>query len=163
MNMNPQERYIFVKPTDEDLINAVHRILFRCGIKMARHFLFHWIPPYSKKAIRRDCRSKYVVIARDDSQDVFTSTFQMKPDKGHSLFVGKIATDPKFEGRGIGKDNMLFMEHFAREHGCRSIRLDVYVRSKQAVRFYQNSGFAIVGTKRSVRFKVYVMEKPLNS
>ena len=159
--MNPQLQYIFVKSTDEDLINAIYRILFRCGVRMARHFLFHWIPPYNKKAIRRDCLSKYVVITKDASQGMFTSTFQMQTDD-NSLYVGKIATDPKFEGFGIGKANMLFMESFAQGLGCKNIRLDVYVKNKHAVQFYESIGFEIVGTKRSIRFKLYVMEKKLN-
>ncbi len=159
--MTLQERYIFVKPEDKELINAVYRILLRCSVMLARHFLFHWIPPYSRSAIRRDCLSKFVVITKDASRDVYTSTFQMQKCDDGSLFVGKIATDPKFEGQGIGKANMLFMERFAREKGCKSVRLDVYVRSSRAIQFYEESGFEIIGTKRSIRFKLYKMEKKL--
>lgn len=157
--MNSQVEYIFVKPSDKDLINAIHRILSRCGINMAKKFLFHWIPPYSKSAIRRDCESKFVVLVKDNVRNEYTSTFQMELVEDGYLYVGKIATDPKFEGTGIGKNNMLYMEAFATEKGCKSIKLDVYVKSNRAVVFYERNGFSIVGTKRSVRFREYVMIK----
>ena len=157
--MGNQVEYIFVKSSDKELINAIYRILFRCGIKMAKQFLFHWIPPYSKRAICKACDSKYVVIVKDKGLNEFTSTFQMRKQEDNSLYVGKIATDPKFEGRGIGKANMLFMEQFAKEKGCSSIKLDVYVKSKHAVKFYERNGFQTIGTKRSIRYKELIMEK----
>lgn len=159
--MGNQVEYIFVKSSDKELVNAIYRILFRCGIKMAKQFLFHWIPPYSKRAIRNACESKYVVIVKDNVLKEFTSTFQMSVQEDKSLYVGKIATDPKFEGKGVGKTNMLFMEQFAKEKGCFSIKLDVYVKSKHAVTFYERNGFQTVGTKRSIRFKELVMQKEI--
>lgn len=159
--MENQMEYINVKSSDKELVNAIYWILFRSGIKMAKQFLFHWIPPYSKRAIRKACDSKYVVIVKDHDLDEFTSTFQMSVRDNNSLYVGKIATDPKFEGKGIGNANMLFMEQFAKGKGCSSIKLDVYVKSKHAIKFYEKNGFIIVGTKRSIRFKEYIMEKKL--
>lgn len=153
--------YIFVKTSDKELINAVYRILFKCGLNMAKKFLFHWIPPYSKRAIRRDCGTKQVVIVKDSQLQDYTSTFQMQVEKDNCLYASKIATDPKFEGRGIGKTNMLYIELYAKEKGCESIRLDVYVKSLRAVHFYERNGFSIIGTKRSIRFKEYIMEKSL--
>lgn len=159
--MDNQVEYIFVKTSDKELINAVYRILFRCGFNMAKEFLFHWIPPYSKRAIRRDCGTKQVVIVKDNQRNEYTSTFQMQIVNEKCLYASKIATDPKFEGYGIGKTNMHFIESFAKDNGCESIRLDVYVKSSRAVRFYERNGFSIVGTKCSIRFKEFIMEKNL--
>ena len=159
--MENQVEYIFVKSTDKELINAIYRILFRCGIKMAKQFLFHWIPPYSRRAIRKACDSKCVMIVKDNKLNVFTSTFQMSVQDDKSLYVGKIATDPIFEGKGFGKANMLFMENFAKEKGCDCIKLDVYVKSKHAVEFYERNGYETIGTRRTVRFKELMMKKNL--
>lgn len=159
--MDNQVEYIFVKTSDKELINAVYRILLRCGFNMAKKFLFHWIPPYSKRAIRRDCGTKQVVIVKDSQRQEYTSTFQMHLAGGKCLYTSKIATDPKFEGRGIGKANMLYIESFAKDNGCENIRLEVYVKSSRAVQFYERNGFSIVGTKRSIRFKEYIMDKKL--
>ena len=160
--MDNQTEYIFVKSSDKDLVNEIYWILFRCGIKMAKQFLFHWIPPYSKRAIRRDCESKYVVLVKDNATGEYTSTFQMIVQQNcNSLYVGKIATDPKFEGKGIGKANMQYMENFAKKIGCGCVKLDVYVKSKHAVKFYERNGFEIVGTRRSIRFKELIMQKQL--
>ena len=154
-------RYLFIEPSDKDQIKAIHRILFRCGIHMARHFLFHWLPPYPKRAIRRDCNSKAVVIVREESSNEYTSTFQMWKGNEQTLQVGKIATDPKYWGKGIGKANMLFMEKYARGNGYDRIDLEVYSKSNKAISFYEHLGYRIIGTKRSIRFKVFIMEKCL--
>ena len=159
--MANQVDYIFVKAYDKDLINAIYWILFRCGIKMAKQFLFHWIPPYSRRAIRRDCDSKSVVIVKDVALNAFTSTFQMKVTDKKGLYVGKIATDPKFEGQGIGKANLHFMELYAIEHGCNFIELDVYEKSLHALRFYEKNGFVTIGTRHSIRFRELTMQKKL--
>lgn len=159
--MEESIKYIFVKDIDKELINVIHRILFRCGLKMARQFLFHWIPPYSKRAIRRDCRKKNVILVWDENLHDYTSTFQMTLTESKELYVGKIATAPQYEGKGIGRSNMLFMERFAQKHNCKKIELDVYAKSKHAISFYKRNGFKITGEKKTIRFKEYVMEKQL--
>ena len=59
------EEYIVVKPTDGNYINEIYKILFLCGLNMAKQFLFHWIKPYSKAAIKKDCETKTVIIVKD--------------------------------------------------------------------------------------------------
>lgn len=153
--------YIFVEASDKERIQIVYTILKKCGWKMAKQFLFHWIPPYSKKAIRSDCKTKQVVLVWDEKLQAYTSTFQMYISEGDCLFFRKIATLPEYEGRGIGRSNLRYIEDYARERGCSKLCLDVYVKSKAAVDFYLHNGFTITGTKRSIRFKEYLMEKAL--
>mgnify|MGYP003296357434 CR=1 FL=1 len=78
-----------------------------------------------------------------------------------NLYVRKIATLPKYEGKGIGKRNLSYMEQYAKDMNCPKICLDVYEKSKGAIAFYQHFGFKTVGTKRSIRFKEIVMEKKI--
>jgi hypothetical protein len=59
--MADQSEHIFVKSTDSQYVDIVFSILRKCGYNMARKGLFHWIPSYSKRAIRKDCMSHWVV------------------------------------------------------------------------------------------------------
>ena len=68
----------------------------------------------------------------------------------------------KYEGKGIGKRNLLYIEQFAIKNGCSRICLDVYIKSKGAISFYSHLGFKEVGTKRSIRFKELIMKKQLD-
>ena len=155
------EEYIIVNPSDDKSIDVIFRILRKCGYNLAKKGLFHWIPSYSRRAIKKDCETKTVVLVHDDEVKEYTSTFQMYVNKEGNLYVRKIATLPQFEGRGIGGRNLRFMEDFARQNGCKKICLDVYIRSKGAIGFYRHHGFVEIGEKRSIRFKELIMEKRL--
>lgn len=155
------EQYLIVKSTDAEYVDKVFRILRKCGYNMAKKLLFHWIPSYSRNRIRKDCDNKVVVLVYDDDVDDYTSTFQMYINDEHSLYVRKIATSPEYEGKGIGRKNLQYMEDYARQHNCPQICLDVYSRSKGAIGFYLHNGFKVVGTKRSIRFRELIMEKSI--
>ena len=153
------EEYIIVESKDEQYINEIYKILFRCGMNMAKQFMFHWLKPYSKAAIKNDCDTKTVVLVNDRASDTFTSTFQMYVNDQGNLYVRKIATRPDYEGKGIGKRNMKYMEVFAKEHGCSKICLDVYKKSPRAINFYKKVGFIITGETKARFFSEYKMEK----
>lgn len=155
------EEYIYVNGTDKNCVNAIYRILLRCGLHMLGQGLFHWIKPYPKRAIATDCDSNKVVLVKDTTSGKFTSTFQMSIKSNNILHVRKIATDPHFEGKGIGKKNMRYMEDYASVHGCTKISLDVYKKSMRAVNFYKKCGFVIVGETKARFFSEYIMEKVL--
>lgn len=154
-------QYIFVQASDIEYVDAVHRILKRSAIAMAKKGFFHWLPFYSRRAIRRDCGDKWVVLVKDTTTGDVTATFQMYKTVEGNLYVRKLATDPSYEGRGIARANFAFIETFAREQGCPKICLDVYIRSRKVILFYERIGFVATGTRRSVRFKELLMEKSL--
>ena len=47
--------------------------------------LFHWIPSYSKRNIRRDCQTKTVVLVWNEELNDYTSTFQMYKNSDSSF------------------------------------------------------------------------------
>lgn len=126
---------------------------------MMKQGLFHWLKPYSKNAIKHDCDTKVVVLVKDNGTGMYTSTFQMYVVEQKKMFVRKIATSPNVEGKGIGRKNMLYMESYAKEHGCSKICLDVYKRSRRAVNFYKKFGFKITGERKARFFSEFIMEK----
>lgn len=152
--------YIFVKSTDKKYISEIYKIIFQCGLNMAKKGLYHWLKPYPKSSIRKDCDSKIVVLVKNMESGEYTSTFQMYINDG-GLYVRKIATSPKNESKGIGQSNMQYMENYAIQQGCSKICLDVYKKSTRAVSFYIKYGFKITGETKSHFFSEYIMEKDL--
>lgn len=155
------EEYIFVKSSDKEYINEIYNILFRCGIHMLKQGMLHWLKPYSRQNIKRDCDTKQVVLVKDVETGMYTSTFQMFVNEENNLYVRKLATNPKVEGKGIGRKNMMFMIAYAKEQGCPKVCLDVYKKSPRAVNFYKKLGFEIVGERKARLFSEFIMEKEI--
>lgn len=155
------DEYIFVRSTDKEYINEIYKILFRCGMHMLKQGLFHWVKPYSKNAIKHDCETKQVVLVKDKDTGMYTSTFQMYVNEDYNLYVRKIATSPNVEGKGFGKNNMRYMEAYAKMNGCHKLCLGVYKKSTRAVTFYIKNGFEIIGERKARLFSEYIMEKKL--
>lgn len=153
------EEYILVKSTDEQYVNEIYKILFRCGMNMVRQFMFHWLKPYSKTAIKNDCDTKTVILVKDKTTGEFSSTFQMYVNGEGNLYVRKIATRPDYEGKGIGRKNMQYMVNYAKEKYCPKVCLDVYKKSPRAVGFYKKVGFVVTGETKARFFSEYIMEK----
>ena len=126
---------------------------------MLKQGLFHWLKPYSKNAIKHDCETKQVVLVKDKNTGMYTSTFQMYVNEANHLYVRKIATCPKMEGRGIGKKNMLYMEAYAKMKCCPKLCLSVYKKSSRAISFYEKNGFKIIGERKARLFCELLMEK----
>ena len=104
------DRFIIVDSHNSEYIGIIFHILRKCGYNMAlTKRLFHWIPSYSKRNIRRDCQTKTVVLVWNEELNDYTSTFQMYKNSDSSLYIRKIATLPQYEGKGIGKWNLLYI------------------------------------------------------
>ena len=159
--MSDTVEYLFVKNTDSCYVDAIFSILRKCGYNMAKKGLFHWIPSYPRRSIRKDCQNNWVVLVYDKTLNAYTSTFQMVKINESEMYFRKLATLPEYEGRGIGKANLAYMESFAQKQGCSKALLDVYVKSVRAISLYRRLGYQVIGTKRSVRFKELMMEKSL--
>lgn len=159
--MDSPGKYIIVDKKDQKYIEIIYNILKKCGINMALKGLFHWIPPYSRRSIRNDCNNNIVVLVWDEGLKDYSSTFQMKIDSNSCLVLRKIATLPRYEGKGIGKENLQYVDQYAREKGCKKISLEVYIKNRKVVDFYLRNGYKTVGLKRSIRFKELMMEKGL--
>ena len=52
------EKRILTRDTDYEVINIIYRILRKSSGEMMKKGLFCWMLPYSKRAIRKDCKDK---------------------------------------------------------------------------------------------------------
>lgn len=83
------------------------------------------------------------VAAFDNGAAVSTVRVDPYPDGGEGTYlVRKMATDPAYQRRGIGRDVLTEAERLAAEHGAR--RIILYSRA-DAVPFYQTLGYTLTG------------------
>lgn len=62
------------------------------------------------------------------------------------MVMHTLAVDPEQFGRGYGTRFVRFYEEYARQNGCRVLRMDTNEKNREARRFYQKLGFCEVGT-----------------
>lgn len=154
------EKRILTRDTDYEVINIIYRILRKSSGEMMKKGLFCWMLPYSKRAIRKDCKDKVVVLVWDVDLDDFSSTFQMFAKNG-VVYVRKMTTLPEYEGLGVASRNMAYVEAYAQKMDCPSLHVEMFARNKAAVAFYEHLGFKTIATKQLWIFKTLVMEKAL--
>lgn len=154
--------YILLKSENTDLIQECYKILEQCGELMFKeHGLDHWLPPYSIDNIYKDCADKLVFLVYDDIEKKYVSTFQGYLNDDFSFYIRKVATIPEFQGKGIGRKNLEFIEDLCRKLRINAIELDVYDKSEQAINFYLANGFVVTGKRPTRRFEVLLMKKIL--
>ncbi|EJO5348542.1 GNAT family N-acetyltransferase [Clostridium botulinum] len=105
----------------------------------------------------------YTVIQEDNCLAIIAINKEQAPEyKGVNwrlndncpLVVHRLAVNPKFQGKGIAKNLMAFVEEKAKKHKNASIRLDTYSKNKTAINLYKKLGYSIVG-------EVYFRDKEL--
>ncbi|MFV3013636.1 GNAT family N-acetyltransferase [Clostridium botulinum] len=89
-----------------------------------------------------DCMS---IIAINKDQAPEYKNVQWKLDDKSPLVVHRLAVNPKFQGKGVAKTIMSFVDEKANEQNCKSIRLDTYSKNKVAINLYERLGYSIVG------------------
>lgn len=150
-----------------DNIDDIKYIIDKCGMDMYERFgLEHWRNGISIEYIKNSMvkNDVYIVINGENIIATFTinnnvNKFFLDIDNNMYLYISKVAVNPKYSGKGIGRDIIKFCETEAISRHLKGIRLDVYDKSNNAIRFYENCGFKIKFTEKTNHFKVLCMEK----
>ena len=71
---------------------------------------------------------------------------------GKQMTIDDFIISAPYQARGIGKELLAYVEHWARAQGCRSVGLNTYVTNAGSHKFYFNRGYTILG---------YHFQKPL--
>lgn len=61
------------------------------------------------------------------------------------MVLHTLVVDPLAQGRGYGKAFVAYYERYAREHGCRFLRMDTNAKNTAARRMYAKLGFSEAG------------------
>lgn len=142
---------------------SVARILNLCGRDMAKKYdLHHWDNPMLKSCIIvLLCMLKNQVYLMLDNKNP-VATFQVKKKKD-TLFFEKLAVNPEVSGNGYGSYCMKLIERQAKKMECHKVRMEVYVKSKHAIEFYEHKGYSKVGETGTLKYTDLIMEKTVKA
>ena len=136
-------------------------ILYRCGKNMAeKNGLQHWNNSYLKTlAIVFLCALKNKIYLVYDGKRAI-ATFQTKKT-GDALRFQKLATDPRYAGKGVGSFCLNEIESVAKAMGCARVCLEVYDKSAHAREFYEHRNYVVCGEVSTLKYTELQMEKKL--
>ena len=80
---------------------------------------------------------------------------------GRTAVVHRLMVAPHWEGRGVGRALMRFVEERAITLGYDCIRLDAFCMNQRAVHFYESVGYRQAGRVRFRKGHFYCLEKSI--
>lgn len=136
----------------EDLI-PILEITKNCAVKMDAMGIYQWNENYpNRNAFIDDIKNnELLVFTKGDllvgcialctkMDDVYKDVKWLTKDV-KSLYVHRLAVDPQFQKKGIGKKLMDYAEDFAKKNNFISVRLDTFSKNKNNMRFYERRGY----------------------
>lgn len=154
-----------VKATSKDIL-CIKNIISRCVRKMERNGIYQWNSNYPSVAIiEKDVNSGFGYIMKDndkciayvainEEQPIEYSQIIWSTDNSNVLVVHRLCIHPEFQGKGLAKRIMKFVEDYALQNHYKCIRLDTYSANNIALRLYENIGYKKLG-------QVFFMEREL--
>ena len=79
-----------------------------------------------------------------------TGTMYVLEEDEEILVIHTLCIPPQKAGRGYGQQMVDYAKDFARELGCKAIRIDTYAHNEPAKSLYQKNGFRIAGYYESL-------------
>jgi ribosomal protein S18 acetylase RimI-like enzyme len=103
-------------------------------------------------------------VVLDENQSEKYKQIDWNDKNGNPVCIHRLAVSPDYQGRGIGKLLLNYVEHLAIQRGYTSIRLDVYSANEGAVGMYTKYGYVKKGEIKFPlrKYPYYCMEKQLN-
>ncbi|WP_125151958.1 GNAT family N-acetyltransferase [Clostridium rectalis] len=81
--------------------------------------------------------------------------------KDRFAVIHRLCVNPKYQGAGIAKALIKYVEKRAKDNKFKSIRLDAFIKNTKACSMYEKRGFKKVGTIRLRKGEFYCFEKKL--
>tara|TARA_Y100001935_G_C17158286_1_gene433953 strand:- start:293 stop:802 length:510 start_codon:yes stop_codon:yes gene_type:complete len=131
-------------------LQRVKEIANACALDMINRKIFQWNENYpSIEIFEKDIENKNLYVYENDSKILGCVVLSLAKDEeykdvrwltkdGNNLYVHRLAVDPKFQKKGIGRTLMDFAEEYARKSGLKSIRLDTFSRNERNNKFYKS-------------------------
>lgn len=71
--------------------------------------------------------------------------WKVKANDDEVMVLHTLVVDPDFSGRGIGKEIVAYYERYAKEQGCKDLRMDTQAKNKAARNLYHHLGYEEIG------------------
>lgn len=155
-----------IKGQKQDLSSIFH-IISNCIKYMQNQGIYQWNEFYpNSDLIENDIKSGDCYILKNDEKPVAYVAINEDQDPEYSkinwltdgrkvLVIHRLCVHPEFQGKGVAKEILKFIEDFATKNGYLSIRLDAYSGNEKALKLYENFGYKKVG-----QFSLPMIEHP---
>ena len=134
-------------------LDRVKKIANDCALEMISKGIFQWDENYPNIEIfKKDIDNQNLYVYRDNAivlgcimlslskDEVYDNVKWLTKDE-KNLYVHRLAVDPKYQKKGIGKLLMDFAEDFAKSNNYISIRLDTFSQNPRNNKFYKSRGY----------------------
>lgn len=136
------------EPGDDDyILGLVPRFIgFDLPPGRRRHVVVDGIGRHLARHLDETQPGSYLFVAEDDdrAQRVGFIHLLLSADfySGRPIcHVSEMAVGSGLDGRGIGRALLQFAEHFAREHRCERLTLNVFPGNTRALKLYTDTGY----------------------
>ena len=130
----------------EDIMKMIHN----CANDLISKNIFQWNEKYPNRDIfLTDIEKKNLFIYKNNSgvigcvalsydKDIEYNDIKWLTKDDKNLYVHRLAVDPKYQNKGIGRLLMDFAEDYARNKKLKSVRLDTFSKNERNNRFYKS-------------------------
>ena len=109
--------------------------------------------------VLKDNEKCIAYVAINEEQSTEYSQINWFTDGRKVLVIHRLCVHPKFQGKGIAKKILKFIEEFATKNSYSCIRLDAYSGNEKALKLYEDFGYKKAGQiyfpQRSLPFYCY--------
>ena len=131
-------------------INDIMKMIHDCANDLISKNIFQWNEKYpSRDIFLSDIEKKNLFILKNNSgiigcialsheKDIEYNDVKWITKDDKNLYLHRLAVDPKFQKKGIGKLLMDFAEDYARNNKFISVRLDTFSKNERNNRFYKS-------------------------
>jgi len=131
-------------------INDIMKMIHDCANDLISKNIFQWNEKYpSRDIFLSDIEKKNLFILKNNSgiigcialsheKDIEYTDVKWLTKDDKNLYLHRLAVDPKFQKKGIGKLLMDFAEDYARNNKFISVRLDTFSKNERNNRFYKS-------------------------
>ena len=131
-------------------INDIMKMIHDCANDLIGKNIFQWNEKYpSRDIFLSDIQKKNLFILKNNSviigcialsneKDIEYTDVKWLTKDDKNLYLHRLAVDPKFQKKGIGKLLMDFAEDYARNNKFISVRLDTFSKNERNNRFYKS-------------------------
>ena len=131
-------------------LNDIMKMIHNCANDLIGKNIFQWNEKYpSRDIFLSDIEKKNLFILKNNSgiigcialsheKDIEYTDVKWLTKDDKNLYLHRLAVDPKFQKKGIGKLLMDFAEDYARNNKFISVRLDTFSKNERNNRFYKS-------------------------
>ena len=142
------------KTTDLD---GVMRIIKACAADLISKKIFQWSEKYpSSEVFKNDIEKNVLFVTKHklkiigclalcSNKDIEYKNIKWLTEDNKNLYIHRLAVDPNFQKKGIGKSLMDFAEDYAKKNDFKSIRLDTFSKNKRNNKFYKSREYIKLG------------------